>query len=233
MDIIVIKLLHRCFILIENKKIKYTIKQVQFGASDWIYIFVLEYNHWSVWESVNDSTAVCISILHSCHLQSSPSSHQPPPNVFLPHWTSAEVLINASLSHMQMPLWTPFILISFCELLRIRNIPDALPKCSHLSTSECIKYCTSIHTHSPTHTPPPALPPYLYSSRHHQWITFMQNASITRKTKRPCQGGSCHRRRQTIPCGAHLSCNQPIIWVYIRPLWHGNFLLLCSHFQRQ
>lgn len=184
------------------------------------------------------------SLLHYCHLQRPPScplithppcrfgSSPPCPDILLfSHWTSTEGLINVSPSHMQMPLEHDSLLISFCEPRWIKNIQDAL-LAARLPASECIKYPHFHSTHTHTHNQPPS-PPYLYSSRRHQWITFMQNASITRKTKRPCQGGSCHRRRQTILRSAHLSCNQPIIWVYIRPLWHGNFLLLRSHFQRQ
>lgn len=132
--------------------------------------------------------------------------------------------------HADAPLNEVLLLISFPELRWIKNIQGAQAD-ARLPASVWIKY--PISTPTLTHTQPDAFPSSLHGGRHHQQIAFMQNASITRKTKRPCQGGSCLRRRKTILRGAHLSCNQPIIWEYIRLWWHGNFLLLHSHFQRQ
>lgn len=91
-----------------------------------------------------------------------------------------------SSTHMQIPPEHDSLLISSSERRWIKNIQDAL-LAARLPASECIKYpAFTPHTH--THIQAAAFPPYLYTgSRHHEWIAFMQNASITGKTKRPCQ----------------------------------------------
>lgn len=123
-------------------------------------------------------------------------------------------------SHMQMHREHDLLLIILCETTPDKNgDPAPFAKRKSPPASESIKYgrfplliYTETHTHTYTHTTTrPPSPMYLYRSRRHQRITFIQNASITRKTKRPCQGGSCRRRRQTILRRAHLSSNQPVI----------------------
>lgn len=122
-------------------------------------------------------------------------------------WMSAQV----TSSQMQIPLEHNSLLIGSCEQRWIKNIQDAL-LAARLPASECIKYHASTpHKHTHTHTQAAAWPPYLRAaSRHHQWIAFMQNASITGKTKRPCQG-------RGVVTGAGTRFYAVLIWAAISP----------------
>lgn len=147
--------------------------------------------------------------LPSFWLRSSSSLHPS-----CPRWTSTEGLINVLpgiiITHADSPSNTIHIWSAPSERRRIKNVQDAL-SAARLPASECIKYPASIpHTHIHTHKQRPS-PPYLYTgSRHHQWIAFMQNASITGKTKRPCQG-------RGVVTGAGKRFYTVLIWAAISP----------------
>ena len=93
----------------------------------------------------------------------------------------------------------PGVIITHADSPGIRFTFDQLPgaaadkkhsgfSCFLLASLPLSVLNTHTHTHTHMHSQPPSLHTYIPGSRRHQWIAFMQNASITGKTKRPCQG---------------------------------------------